>query len=163
MKKVTISVVIALCFAATAFAQISMPPAAGAKAPTAVSAHAMGEQKLAKLTPKERKQFERHAKALGLDPKVLAAHDLATAQKQVEAKRALVAPAPGLGTPSTLPPPAPGAQGAGELRSQALAQNSAASQDLLKQQQQMMQEINDLLKKMNDAQNQAIQNVTGGK
>lgn len=161
MKKVTISVVIALSFTASALAQA---PAAGTKMPYSAShAGTSAEQKLAKLTPKERKQFEAHAKALGLDPRALAGHDLAAAQKLVEEKRQTLGPPPGLGQPTTLPLPKQGPQGAAELRSQALAQNGAASQDLLKQQQQMIQQINDLLRKMNDAQDQALQNTTGGK
>jgi hypothetical protein len=159
MKKVTFAL---LMFLAATFCF--------AQAPALPPSKQSAEQKLAKLTPDERKQFEAHAKALGLDPKALAGHDLATSHKQLEAKKATLG-TPAVNKRANLPPVAPGPQGAGQQQAQALAQanaqvdaqTSGQAQDLIKKQQQMVQQMQDLLKKMNDAQNQALQNVPGGK
>ncbi len=69
MKKVTLAAAAALLATTSVLAQV---PKATPGAPLTT------EQKLAKLTPAERAQFEAHAKAMGLDPKALAALDLAT-------------------------------------------------------------------------------------
>jgi hypothetical protein len=70
-----------------------LPPCALAQAPQASKAvqsaqsAATAEQKLQRLTPAERAQFEASAKALNLDAKALAAQDAASAGKTLEQKK----------------------------------------------------------------------------
>ena len=187
MKKIAITAA-ALFAASSLLAQAqSAPGAAPAKPPVAPAAKAAApaakpapvpltaEQKLAKLTPAERSQFESHAKTLGVDSKMLAATDYATATKNIDARKDAMAKqwgsiGAGMGQAVGASASAQASNQSAQAKiDQARASQAAANMQQAQQsqvaQQQMLQRIHqemvDMLAKMNDTQSQAIIRAKG--
>ena len=133
------------------------------------------EQRLAKLSPAQRAEFEAKARMLGLDPKALAAQDLGTANRTLEAKKLSSGGTMAAGTMTggrmaggtitgdvatastsrdgALPPSKdPAAKRPG-------SQDAASLEERMRQQQEAMAQLAALLKRMHETQQQIIGNM----
>jgi hypothetical protein len=128
------------------------------------------DQRLAKLSPAQRAEFETKARMLGLDPKALAAQDLGTASRTLEARK--LSPRGTLtGTTMTGGTMTGGAatgstSGDGAMppardpaTKQPGSQDPATLEERLRQHQEAMAQLAALLKRMHETQQQIIGNM----
>ena len=128
---------------------------------TTKSKELTAEQKLKALPPDKRAEFEASAKKLGIDPLALAAKDHAAASQQLQAKSTAIAQAmQGIGG-SAAGASSAGAAAAKEKEAAARQeaqgkQASSAQEDFIRQQQDAMRKIQELLKAMNETQQATV-------